>query len=100
MKYFKRTFLICFAHFALTIVLMIYNSGWLLNNAISEQSPSGFDLLMNSIGQVFAMPIKFIALELIEPRSIQIFPLLLVNSLIWAIVFSPIIFIRSKYART
>jgi len=100
MKYLKRTFLICLAHFVLTVTLMIYNSGVLLNNEIAEQPLSGFELLMNSIGQVFAMPLKFIAPDLIESRSMQIFPMLLFNSLIWAIVISSVIFIRSKHART
>ena len=100
MSYFKRTFLVCLVHFVLTVALMIYNSGVLLNNSVAKQSLSGFELLINSIGQVFAMPLKYIAPELIEPRSMQIFPMLLIKSLIWAIIISSVIFIRSKYART
>ena len=100
LKHLKWIFLITLVHFVATLALMFYSSYIIHSNAMAETSLSVFQQAILSAFHILAIPLKFIAREVIESRSMQIFPLLALNSLIWGIVVSSLMRIKERYART
>ncbi|MEP1553284.1 MAG: hypothetical protein ABJH06_06270 [Paraglaciecola sp.] len=96
----KRIFLVWLVHASTTVMLIVYLSGSILVAGANNQSLSIFDQFIQLLASIFAMPLTLIVSGLIQPQSLQIFAVILVNSLIWAIVLSIVWIQVVKYVRT